>query len=143
MAGWLLISSASCKTEYILPQQEQVTDLPDKNSIATEVTTKSINVLRGYVNDLSGSVPLPGAIITIKNTRFSAVTNKWGRFELVLPENYAIKEATLVINYIGYKTQQIPCFKVATGTPSFYLAEDDTMLGEVVIVGKINTKKER
>lgn len=86
----------------------------------------TINV-KGVVNDAMG--PVIGASIVEKgSTGNGTITDMDGNFSLKVPAN-----GTLVVSFIGYKTQEIP----VAGKSSFTinLAEDSEMLDEVVVVG--------
>ncbi len=80
----------------------------------------------GVVNDAAG--PVIGATIMEKGTSNGTVTDFDGNFSLDVQPG-----ATLVITYIGYKTQEI----VVGNQSSFsiLLAEDSDVLDEVVVVG--------
>ncbi|EON78735.1 TonB-dependent receptor [Lunatimonas lonarensis] len=72
--------------------------------------------------------PLPGATITVQGASIGTVSDIDGRFSLTVPDN-----ATLVISYIGYKTQLIP-----VGVQSIFsirMEQDESSLSEVLIVG--------
>lgn len=92
----------------------------------------TINV-KGVVSDAMG--PVVGASVVEKgNTTNGTITDIDGNFTLSVSQN-----ATLVISFIGYKTQEIP----VAGKSSFNvtLAEDNEMLEEVVVVGFGTQKK--
>ena len=79
------------------------------------------------VNDALG--PVIGASVVEKgNTGNGTITDIDGNFSLQVPAN-----ATIVISFIGYKTQEIP----VNGQKSLtvQLVEDSEMLEEVVVVG--------
>ena len=87
---------------------------------------QSINV-QGVVKDETGEAVI-GASVIQKGTSNGAVTDFDGNFQLSVPKN-----ATLVISYIGYSTQE-----VAVGGKTQFdivLKEDNAMLSEVVVVG--------
>ena len=92
----------------------------------------TINV-KGVVSDALG--PVVGASVVEKgNTTNGTITDIDGNFTLSVSQN-----ATLVISFIGYKTQEIP----VAGKSSFNvtLAEDNEMLEEVIVVGFGTQKK--
>lgn len=92
----------------------------------------TINV-KGVVNDAMG--PVIGASIVEKgSTGNGTITDMDGNFSLKVPAN-----GTLVVSFIGYKTQEIP----VAGKTSFNvtLSEDSEMLDEVVVVGFGTQKK--
>ena len=62
-------------------------------------------VIRGTVTDRDTGDPLPGANVVIKGTVRGAATDVDGRF--VIP-NVAPGQYTLVISYLGYRTEEVP-----------------------------------
>lgn len=81
--------------------------------------------VKGVVNDALG--PVIGASVVEKgNTGNGTITDIDGNFSLQVPAN-----ATIVISFIGYKTQEIP----VNGQKSLtvQLVEDSEMLEEVVV----------
>lgn len=86
----------------------------------------------GVVNDAMG--PVIGASVVEKGTTNGIITDIDGRFALSVQPN-----ATLVISYIGYQTQEI---KVVPGQEiNVLLVEDIAALEEVVVVGFGTQKK--
>lgn len=104
--------------------------------MAENTEAKSIaqaSIIKGQVVDVNG-VPVIGASILVKGTTDGTITDIDGFFQL----NNA--KGTLVISYIGYKTQEIEIkgrtdFKIV-------LKEDSEILDEVVVVGYGTQKKE-
>ena len=87
--------------------------------------------LKGTVYDGSmgdGKEPVIGANITIKGSTTGTITDFDGYFELNVD-----KGATIVVSYMGYKTQEI---KITNQTDlTVMLMEDSEELDEVVVVG--------
>ncbi|MDR1523973.1 MAG: TonB-dependent receptor [Tannerella sp.] len=83
--------------------------------------------ITGTVKDDAGEL-IAGASVAIKGTTDGTVTDTDGYFELEVLEN-----TTLIISYIGYRTQEIP----VQGKSSFQvvMTEDTQMLDEVVVIG--------
>lgn len=80
---------------------------------------------RGTVTDQNGD-PVIGASIQEKGTGNGIITDVNGKFSLNVK-----KDATLIISYIGYKTQEVkagPNLKIT-------LTEDSELLEEVVVMG--------
>jgi len=83
--------------------------------------------VKGVVQDASGELVI-GASILEKGTTNGTITDLDGNFSLNVSSN-----ATLVVSYIGYLTQEIP---VANKTSFQIKLKDDTQtLDEVVVVG--------
>jgi TonB-dependent starch-binding outer membrane protein SusC len=70
---------------------------PEDNLLLQERT------ISGTVKDESGN-PLPGVTLVVKGATNGAVTNPDGTFKLHLPDG----NATLVISFIGYESQELP-----------------------------------
>ena len=81
----------------------------------------------GTVSDANG--PLPGASVVVKGTTNGTQTDFDGNFTL----NNVESDATLVISYIGYSTQEVAVD--GRTTIDVVLAEDAQALDEVVIIG--------
>lgn len=93
---------------------------------------QTINVT-GTVNDALG--PVIGASVVEKaNTGNGTITDMDGNFSLMVPS-----DATLVISFVGYGTQEIPLN--GRTSISVNLKEDTEMLQEVVVVGFGTQKK--
>ena len=87
----------------------------------------------GTVQDVQG-LPLAGVSVLEKGSSNGAITNEQGTFSLSLQK----QPATLVFRFLGYKAME----RVYDGrTMSIVLAEDQTGLNEVVVVGYGTQKK--
>ena len=87
--------------------------------------------MSGVVTDPTGETVI-GASVMVKGTKDGAVTDLDGNFQID-----ADPGATLVISYIGYKTQEV---KAASGM-KITLQEDANDLQEVVVTGYTTQKK--
>ena len=92
------------------------------NGVA-EVTQQGVNV-KGVVKDAKGE-PIIGATVTEKGTKNATVTDFDGNYSLKV----ANRNATLVVSYIGYTTQEVKAGNDVT------LQEDNALLNEVVVIG--------
>ena len=80
----------------------------------------------GTVIDDMGD-PVLGANVVVKGTGTGATTNMDGQFSFKAP-----KGSTLVVTFIGYKTQEV----IFNGQPlNITLSEDSEMLEDVVVIG--------
>ena len=95
-------------------------------AIAKEIEQQKKRIA-GKVTDNEG-VPVIGANIVEEGTTNGTVTDADGSFSLSVEEN-----ATLIISYIGYVTQNIPTS--GKTTINIILKEDTEALEEVVVVG--------
>jgi len=107
-----------------------------KHRFLTWLTLLFISVVSGYAQQgtITGKVldsnedPLIGVTIQRKGTSTGTITDIDGRFSI-----QTSKGETLVVSYIGYKTQEIPVSDKSNLT--VILLEDSEMLDEVVVVG--------
>jgi TonB-linked SusC/RagA family outer membrane protein len=80
--------------------------------------------------------PIIGASVTVKgNTSIGAATDLDGKFTLNVPQS----SKTLVISYIGMKTQEVPVKERV----DIVLRPDEQMLGEVVVINNGYQKIDR
>lgn len=100
--------------------------------IGFSVNAQKVSVT-GIVKDATGETVI-GASVLEKGTTNGIMTNVNGEFTLSVSAN-----ATLVVSYVGYKTQEVP----VAGKRSFAitLEEDAKILGEVVAIGYGTVKK--
>lgn len=87
----------------------------------------------GIIKDATGEAII-GASVLEKGTSNGTITDLDGKFTLSVTPN-----ATLVISYIGYQTQELPV--VAGKVMDIQMKEDAEMLDEVVVVGYGTTKR--
>lgn len=95
--------------------------------------TTAHTTIHGNVVDAAGE-PVIGAAVQVKNSTVGTITDFDGNFSI-----QAQSQATLVISYLGYTTQEIP-LKGQT-TVKVTLREDTQALEEVVVVGYGTQKK--
>jgi iron complex outermembrane receptor protein len=100
------------------------TTLSEPGSIAVvQATTVS-----GTVTDDTGQ-GVPGATVVVKGTTVGTATDAQGNFTLNVPDG----TGTLVVSFIGYKTQEVPINNRAT--VNITLSVDAQALDEVVVTG--------
>lgn len=87
--------------------------------------------VKGHVKD-AGNEAIIGASILEKGTTNGTITDFDGAFTLEVNS-----QATLVISYIGYKTQEVK----AKATMDVTLKEDNEVLDEVVVIGYGTVKR--
>jgi len=83
--------------------------------------------VKGTVNDEAGE-PIIGATVKVQGSNEGTVTDFDGNFSVKASSN-----ATLVISYVGYSTQQVPVGGKSNITVT--LVEDNTTLNDVVVIG--------
>lgn len=109
----------------------------DTNTLTNQATLlvgQQQQEVSGVVTDEKGE-PIIGANIIVKGNAGGAVTDLDGRFSISLPN----REATLVISYIGYISQEVKA--VAGADLRIQLKEDSQNLDEVVVVGYQTLRK--
>lgn len=106
----------------------------------------SFSLVFGQALEISGKVTeavsgefLPGANISIKGTNLGTATDGNGNFNLRLPN---FTEATLVVTFIGYITQEIAVTE-STSDVSIIMEEDILKVSEVVVTGLATSVKRR
>lgn len=85
----------------------------------------------GVVDDAFGD-PVTGANVVVKGTTNGCITDLDGNFSLKAP-----KGATLVVSFIGYRSQEV----IAAANMHVTLQEDSELLEDVVVIGYGTTKK--
>lgn len=93
------------------------------------------NVISGQVMDKSTNLPLEGAILKIKNTDLTAVTDSAGQFQLLSSGSNPQVE----VRAIGYETQQVPSNQLANNQVK--LSPAHAGLEEVVVTDYASKKK--
>ena len=89
----------------------------------------------GKVTNKSTKEPLPGATVTIKGSRVTAVTGVDGNFSITAPKSGSI----LVVTYAGMTALERAVTQ--SGMLNFELETGDPKLDEVVVVGYGTQKK--
>lgn len=100
-----------------------------------EVT--KINVT-GTVKDENGEF-LPGVTILLKGSQLGTVTDVDGKFNFELPKQDSL---VLVFSFIGYKQQEIKVNSENLQPLSIVLKEEVTEVGEVVVTGYFERRKD-
>lgn len=89
------------------------------------------HALRGIVVD-DTKQPLPGVTVSLKGSTRKTTTDVNGMFSMTMPN--ASKNATLVLTYIGMKTQTVRVADIAKMV-NVTMQEDDNSINEVVVTG--------
>ncbi|WP_158655284.1 SusC/RagA family TonB-linked outer membrane protein [Flavivirga eckloniae] len=100
------------------------------------VSVQQGHEVSGTINDVNGQ-PLPGATILEKGTTNGVTTDFDGKYSLGLSSD----NATLVISYIGFATQEIPV--AGQSQIDVVLREVVSSLEEVVVIGYGATVKKK
>lgn len=93
-------------------------------------------LLTGRVFDERTKDPLPAAVVRIKGTTHSVVTDNNGAFRFLTGQRVPV---TYIISYVGYKTTEINVDSY--GNLDIPLQEANTQLNDVVVVGYGTQKK--
>ena len=97
--------------------------------------------VEGKVTD-EKKVPLPGVTVRWEGTTVGTATDAEGRFKVLMPAD----SATLVVSFIGMKTERVKIPKLKAGEVrkelSIVLRDEDVKLEDVVVTGIFTRKKE-
>ncbi|MEH0152868.1 TonB-dependent receptor [Limibacter armeniacum] len=99
-----------------------------------QVTRAQANLISGHVFSSDDGEPLIGVNVVEKGSTNGTITDLDGKFKLSIKSN-----STLVVSYIGYKTQEIAVGNQTNLKVSLEL--DMTQLDELVVVGYGSVKK--
>jgi iron complex outermembrane recepter protein len=94
-------------------------------------TTFAQKTITGVIKDADGS-SLPGATVFIKGTSNSAVADNNGQFSIAAPTKLPF---TLLINFVGYKVQEVEVYELSDEAFEINLVEDG-LLDEVVVTSR-------
>ena len=100
----------------------------ETSEISTAGIMQQSRTVTGKVLDPKGETVI-GANVMEKGTSNGTITDFDGNFTLNVSPN-----ATLVISYIGYKTQEIPVSQAKAGRLEVTLREDSEVMDEVVVL---------
>lgn len=97
--------------------------------------------ITGKIIDTYTKNVIPHAAIVLKNMAASVVTDKAGDFKMTIPD-MPYEQITIEVSAVGYETQTFFLQKNEVAGKEFLLTPiDNILLGDVVIVGAISTKK--
>ncbi|MDQ7064027.1 MAG: SusC/RagA family TonB-linked outer membrane protein [candidate division KSB1 bacterium] len=100
--------------------------------LTSQAQAQSVTI-RGKVITADTGEPLPGANIVVLGTSTGTATDVNGEFRLTLTD---VSDATLVVSFIGYKTQQIKVDPSMVGEVITITMEEDVLrLNEIVVTG--------
>lgn len=103
--------------------------------LCANLSFAQVHKITGFVYDGNTRQGIPGATIVEKGTQNGTTTDADGKFTL----NTATGNATIVVSFIGYHTQEIQLNNRSTADIS--LQEQITDLSEIVVVGYGTQKK--
>ena len=105
---------------------------------STRVANREV---RGKVVD-EKKLPIPGVSVRLGGTSMGTATDVDGKFKLLIPAD----TATLVVSFIGMKTEIVKIPRLKTGVEqkelTIVLREEDVKLEDVVVTGIFTRKKE-
>lgn len=128
--SFLIWSLSAAMSISVAPMMAEVSS--DVGNFGTQLVTQ-VKSVTGTIIDETGE-PMIGVSVLVQGTTTGTVTDLDGKFVLEVPAN-----ATLVISYIGYKTQNI---KVGSQHAfAIKMESDNEVLDEVVVVGYGVVKK--
>lgn len=98
----------------------------------TSITNGQNIVIEGVVKESKSKEALPYANIFLQKNILGTITNQYGQFKIILPQEK--ENDSLVISHLGYKTQTIHMSTIKNPLEIF-LNKDEKILDEVVIIG--------
>ena len=119
--SFLIWSLSAAMSISVAPMMAEVSS--DVRNFGTQLVTQ-VKSVTGTIIDETGE-PMIGVSVLVQGTTTGTVTDLDGKFVLEVPAN-----ATLVISYIGYKTQTLP---VRAKLGQIVMKEDTEVLDEVVV----------
>lgn len=96
-----------------------------------EQTEENFNLYKGKVIDSESKKPLVFASLMVEKTNISTITNTEGEFSLKMPED--VREADIVISFLGYKTKTIPLSQLKNNKNRILMEVSVTELPEINI----------
>ncbi len=117
-----LLQAPTTATASIAPFAIESSLLSESGMVLQNVEVK------GKITDENGE-GIPGATVVVKGTTLGTTTDVNGNFSLSVPDG----NSTLVVSFIGYKTQEIPVNNRSSITIA--MATDTKALQEVVVTG--------
>lgn len=87
-------------------------------------------IIKGTVTDDTG-LPLPGTTILVKGTDVGTQTDFYGNYSIEAAPNQI-----LAFSYVGYEAKEITLSTISN-TIDIQFTEDESVLGEIVVVGYI------
>jgi TonB-dependent SusC/RagA subfamily outer membrane receptor len=106
--------------------------------VASSLLAQALEI-SGTVTERKTGEILPGANVQVKGTNLGTATDRDGKFNMRLPN---FTEATLVVSFIGYKTQEVNVSTSISDLP-IVLEEDVLKVSEVVVTGLATSVKRR
>ena len=136
-------SIAAILNEIMAPASIEVQQISDKYIIINPVKNLIPTVVSGIVKDKRTGETIPGVSIRVKGTVIGTQTDIDGSYSLSVKEDRA--SFTLVVSYIGYKSQEFSIERSNTSIrQNVQLEEDRLGLDEVVVTGQgIDVSKRR
>ncbi|WP_442588435.1 TonB-dependent receptor domain-containing protein [Pedobacter sp. AW31-3R] len=136
-------SVAAILNEVMAPSSMEITQISDTYIIINPKSNLAPTVISGVVKDKRTGQTLPGVSIKVKGTVVGTQTDINGNYTLSVREDKA--NFTLVVSYIGYKSQEFNITRsAALVTQNVQLEEDLLGLDEVVVTGQgIDVSKRR
>ncbi len=95
--------------------------------------------ISGTVTESQTGEVLPGANVQVRGTNLGTAADRDGKFNMRLPN---FTEATLVVSFIGYKTEEVTV-QASTSDLNIAMEEDVLKVSEVVVTGLATSVKRR
>lgn len=105
-----------------------------RSEIAPSTQERLIN---GTVFDKDSNIPIPGVNVMI-NAKIHAVTDMDGKFQLLLPDDFAEKKFNIIYSFIGFEqlTQSFGLADLPLDNLQVNLYPSTELMGEIVIINR-------
>ncbi|TKC65540.1 TonB-dependent receptor [Pedobacter hiemivivus] len=136
-------SIAAILNELMAPASIEIKQISDKYIIMNPKRNLTPTVISGLIKDKRTGKTIPGVSIKVKGTMIGTQTDIDGVYSLSVKEDR--QRFTLVVSYIGYKSQEFNFERsVANMNQNVQMEEDRLGLDEVVVTGQgIDVSKRR
>ena len=135
---WNLVSKIPEKIGYILVISMVLAAPVYLSAAGDPSTTTSVQqqiAISGTITDETGE-PMPGVSVAVKGTTIGMASNSDGKFSINVPSEGSV----LTFSYLGFVKQEITVGR--NRILNIKMVEDTQQLGELVVVGYGNQKKE-
>ncbi|MDO5981398.1 TonB-dependent receptor [Flavivirga spongiicola] len=113
---------------FEVSKKQIILTIKQASAFPEAIDTNIQQTITGTVKDING-LPLVGANVLVKGTKIGAQSDFDGNFSMNIPD----ANATLVISFLGYATQEVPVN--GQTVIAVTMEEDISGLDEVVVVG--------
>ncbi|MCX2739526.1 SusC/RagA family TonB-linked outer membrane protein [Pontibacter anaerobius] len=131
-----MVLASVCVLHGAVPAEAEASNLflPETGNVMMLDAARQTTEVKGRVTGDQGE-GVPGATVVVKGTTVGTATDANGNFTLNVPAG----GSTLIVSFIGYKTQEVPINNRSTVNVS--LSTDAQALQEIVVTGYATQEK--